>query len=128
MDTVSNMLVALVNAQQVGKPRVLVPYSHFNKDLLDVFQKQGFIAGVREEGEIKKKLMVTLHTNQKMETRLHGITRISRPGGRVYVSHQNIPYPRQGNALIYISTSKGLMDGVKARRERLGGEIVCEVW
>ncbi|MEX0649920.1 MAG: 30S ribosomal protein S8 [Candidatus Andersenbacteria bacterium] len=127
MDTVANMLTSLVNAQRADKKRVAVPYSAFNHRLLQMLQEKGFIASVRVQESPRSKLVVTLLYDDRTP-KISGVKRLSSPGRRWYAAHNEIPYSYQGFGMIVLSTSQGLVDQDRARREKIGGELVCAIW
>lgn len=128
MDTVANMLTALVNAQRVGKKRVALPYSRFQKSLLEFLQQQGLVAKVRVQESPRAKLVVTLAYDEHEEPKIAGAKRLSSPGRRYYAGSDEIPFSYQGFGTIVVSTSEGLLDDVSARKRGLGGELVCAIW
>ena len=128
MDTISNMLNSLVNAQKVGKKRVAVPYSTFKKSLLEALQQEGFVGKTRLQEGPRPKLVVALQYDDKGRPAINGIDRLSRPGRRWYASHTEIPFKYAGYGKIIISTSSGLVSDKKARQESLGGELICAIW
>ncbi len=128
MDPIANMLTTLNNAQRVGKQRAAIPYSRFTKSMLDVLQKKGIIAKVRLQASPKAKLIVTLVYDEHDTPRIRGVRRLSTPGRRLYVKQDKIPNNYRGFGIIILSTPKGLMDDNEARREKLGGELVCAIW
>lgn len=125
-DVVANMLVALRNAQRVGRERVVVPYSRFKEQLLHFLQTKGIIAAVRVQDGPRSQLIATFHSRDG-EVRLHGTRRLSKPGRRVHVRWDSIPYVARGAGFVIVSTSQGLMDGETARRKHVGGEMICEI-
>lgn len=128
MDTISNMLTTIINAQRVGKARVAVPYSRYRERLAQLLQEKGLIAKVRvQEGSLSK-LVLTLAYGDDKQPRISGVRRLSTPGQRRYVKHANIPYAFDSRGLIVLSTPGGLMDDAQARQQGLGGELVCEIW
>jgi small subunit ribosomal protein S8 len=127
MDTIGDMLTAIMNAQRVGNKRVVMPYSRFKQKLAELLQQKKMLAKVRaEEGE-KSTLVLTL-AYDKEYMGVKGVRRLSKPGQRQYVAYNRIPYSRRGMGMVVISTSQGLMDGKAARKAKLGGELICEVW
>ena len=89
------------------------------------------MADVREEEwgpEKHRTLTIVLKYNQDRDCAFHGIRRVSRPGRRVYVRHDQIPRVLSGLGVSILSTSQGLMTDKEARRRRVGGELLCEVW
>lgn len=127
MDTIADMLTGLLNAQRVGKKRVIVPYSHFKEDLAKLLQQKKMVAKVRTEAGSLPTLVITLAYDAE-RPRLHGMKRLSTPGRRWYVGQQDIPYITRGSGMIVVSTSQGLMDSKAARKAKMGGELICEIW
>lgn len=127
MDPIADMLTSLLNAQRVGKKRVAVPYSNFKKSLLEFLQAKGMIASFRLQDSPKAKLIVTLKYEDE-EPAIHGVRRYSKPGSRYYVGSTEIPYTYQGIGLMVVSTPEGLKDEKQARKEKVGGELICAIW
>jgi small subunit ribosomal protein S8 len=127
MDAVSNLLNSLINAQRVGKAHVMLPYSRLALDIGRFLQERGLVAKVREEGDTKKKIVITLAYDDE-QPRLHGVRRLSKPGQRRYVGKDTIPYSYDGVGTVIVSTSQGLLDDSQARQKGVGGEILAEVW
>ena len=127
MDTIANMLVTLINAQKVGKERVVVPYSQFKKSLLGVLQRKGVVSKIKVKDGVKPKLIVTL-AYDKERPKISRIQRVSKPGCRVYVTYKELPYRGGRPGFYVVSTSSGLMDEREAKQKKLGGELVCVVW
>lgn len=127
MDALSSLLISLNNARLVRKKRIAVPYSTLASNLARFLQEKGIIAKIREQAGPPRKLIITL-AYAGTASRLHGIKRLSRPGQRRYASHRELPYVYDGVGFIIISTSRGLVDDATARREKVGGELLCEVW
>jgi len=127
MDTLGNFLTSLINAQRVGKKRMVAPYSVLNESVANFLQTKGLVAKVRRKGEGMNELIVTL-AYEAGSPRVHGLRRLSRPGQRRYAGAGEIPYSYDGLGLIVISTSQGLKDDKTARSEGVGGELLCEIW
>lgn len=128
MDSVANMLVILLNGQRVEKERVVVPFSRFSKSFLEYLKLQSLIGDVRvQEGAIPALLVSLAYTDSK-EPKIQGARRISKPGRRVYVGKEKLPYTNQEKGMIIVSTSEGLMDEKHARGKGLGGELICAIW
>jgi len=127
MDIIGNLLTSLINAQRVGKKRMVIPYSRLSEALVTFLQQKGLVAKVRVKNEERRELVVTLAYEGK-EPRVHGVRRLSRPGQRRYAGKGAIPYSYDGVGMIVISTSQGLRDDKTARKEGMGGELLCEVW
>lgn len=128
MDPIANMLTSVMNAQRVGKKRLAVPYSSFKKDLLEFMQAKGFVGSVRVQESPVSKLVISLKYDDNEQPALRGVKRLSKPGARYYAGSEDIPYKYQGVGMVVISTSKGLVDDKQARKQRLGGELICALW
>jgi small subunit ribosomal protein S8 len=127
MDTIGNMLTSLLNAQRVGKPRVAVPYSKAAERLLALLKDRGRLADTRVQEGMPAKIVVTLKYENN-QPGLSGVRRISKPGGHRYITKEELPYPTRGEGFYVVSTSRGIMDERRARKEGLGGELMCEIW
>ncbi len=129
MDTISDMLTRIRNAQAAKKADVSLPYSKFKHSLGKVLVKEGWVRtiDVKDEG-VDKALVVTLKYDDTGSPVITGIKRISKPGQRIYVDKTKVPRVMGGIGTTIVSTSKGLMTDKIARKEKVGGEIVCQIW
>ncbi len=132
-DPIADMLTQIRNAQLSKKPEVAVPYSALKQNLAALFQKQGFLSGVEvlsaEGGEPKRKfLKLQLKYAPSGRALITGLKRVSRPGQRIYARVTEIPRWRAGLGSVILSTSKGLMTDQEAREQKVGGEIICQIW
>ena len=127
-DQVADLLTRIRNAIKVSKNEILVPTSKLKVGVVDVLAKNGYIADYKvEDGKPRGILKVTINeagTNAK----INEITKVSKPGRRGYSSADEIPTVKSGRGMVIISTSKGLMTGREAKKNRLGGEILVKVW
>lgn len=127
-DQVADLITRIRNAVSVGKNEILVPTSKLKVGVVEVLAKNGYIAGFEEvAGEPRGMLKVTINeagTNAKISE----ITKVSKPGRRVYSSADDLPVVKSGRGMLVVSTSKGLMTGREAKKNRLGGEILVKVW
>ena len=127
-DQVADLITRIRNAVMVGKNEILVPTSKLKAGVVDVLVKNGYIANCEAiDGTPRGRLKVTIHeagTNAK----INEITKVSKPGRRVYSSADDIPTIKSGRGLVIVSTSQGLMTGREAKKNRLGGEILVKVW
>lgn len=127
-DPISDMLTRIRNASMVRKHTVDVPMSKVKFALAKVLESEGFLAGVEKTDGLKHPMLrLTLKYDQGA-SKIESIKRISTPGRRVYVKAAEIPYVRSGHGFAIISTPNGLMSSVEARKRRLGGEVICEVF
>jgi small subunit ribosomal protein S8 len=126
-DPVSDMLTRIRNAALARHERTLVPASQLKKHIAEILKAEGYIADVRQE-EDPRSLTIVLKYGRDRTSAIDGIKRISRPGRRVYVRHDHIPRVLQGMGVAILSTSRGIMSDKEARRQKVGGELLCEVW
>ena len=127
-DQIADLLTRIRNAVMVGKNEILVPTSKLKVGVTEVLAKNGFVSSFEVlEGEPRGILKVVINepgTNAK----INEITKVSKPGRRVYSSAEDLPTIKSGRGMIIVSTSKGLMTGREAKKNRLGGEILVKVW
>lgn len=129
MDTIADMLTRIRNAQAVKKTEVVLPYSKFKHSLATVLVNEGWInsVAVKDEGVLKH-LLLQLKYNSDGNPMISGITRVSKPGQRIYSKTAEIPRALGGSGTTIISTSKGLMTDKLARKAKIGGEVICQIW
>lgn len=125
MDPISDMLVKIRNAQAVNKETVFVSLSSLKYAIAKILGKEGFIKGV--EKKKKAGLEISLRYENKIPA-ISGVKRVSRPGQRIYLPYSKIKRVRGGYGLAVVSTSKGLMSDKEARKQKVGGEVICEIW
>ncbi len=127
-DQIADLLTRIRNAVMVGKNEILVPTSKLKVGVVEVLIKNGYIAGYEViEGSPRGVLKVVINepgTNAK----INEIAKVSKPGRRVYVAADDLPTVKSGRGMVIVSTSKGLMTGREAKKNRLGGEILVKVW
>lgn len=128
-DPISDMLARIRNASLARHDRADMPHSHVKQHIANVLKAEGFLDDVRvSEGEGKKTLTLVLRYGRDRASAIDGVRRISAPGRRVYVRHDRIPRVRSGMGISILSTSRGVMTDRQAREQRVGGELLCEVW
>ena len=128
-DPISNLLTIIRNGVMVGKETVDIPASNMTGNILEIFKTQGYIEDCRlmktgAQGSYK----VYLKYGEKKKPAIIGLKRISKPGLRVYVNNQEIPRVLNGLGTAVISTSKGVMPDKEARKQKIGGEVLCQIW
>ena len=121
------MLVRLRNANLALLPEVEMPHSKIKESIGKILQQEGYIAACLVEGKPFKKLRLTLKYQGRKGV-IEGLRRISTPGLRRYVRATEIPRVLGGMGTAIVSTSRGVMTGVQARKQKLGGELLCFVW
>ncbi len=128
-DPIADMLTRIRNAGLARHDRTEVPRSRLKEAVAKILKSEGFIADVRpSEGEGEPKLTIVLKYGRDRQSAIDGVRRVSRPGRRVYVRHDRIPRVFSGLGISILSTSRGLMSDREARRQKVGGELICEVW
>ncbi len=128
-DPISDMLTRLRNAVTVGHERVSMPASNLKVNIAQILVDEGYIDRYEVNGNgHRKDLELVLRYGERRQPALQGIKRVSRPGHRVYRGASELPRVQGGLGVAVVSTSQGLMPDREARRRRLGGEILCEVW
>ena len=136
-DPITDMLNRIRNAQAVSHPAVSVPFSKLKYEIARMLEKEGLIEKIEKKGRKAKKVIeITLKYQEtsdkgekgKMRPAISGLKRISKPGQRIYTGTKEIKKIRGGYGIAIISTSKGLMTDKKARKQKLGGEVLCEIW
>jgi len=128
MDPISDMLTQIRNAQAVKKETVNVSFSNLKYEIAKVLEKEGFLKKVGKQGKkTRKKIEIILKYDSGTPV-ISGLRRISKPGQRIYKKRREIKRVKGGYGKTIISTSKGLMTDREARKQKLGGEVICEVW
>jgi len=129
-DTISDMLTRIRNACAVRHPTTLVPTTKMTRNIAQVLKDEGFIEGFEEVGEgIKSNLVLTLkYKGKNRQPLINALQRVSKPGLRVYSPSKEIPRVLGGIGIAVVSTSSGVMTDREARRQKIGGEILCYVW
>ena len=127
-DPIADMLTRVRNALAARHPKVDVPASKLKAEIARILKEEGYIANFKvaeEDGKRTIKIYLKYSDNQPVISR---IERVSRPGCRVYVGQKEIPRVLGGMGINILTTPRGVMTGRDAHRERVGGEILCEVW
>ena len=127
-DPISDMLTRIRNAINVRKNIVNVPYSKIKENVAAILQKNGFISEIQVTGEgIDKQLIITINSDGA-NANITEIKRLSRPGRRIYTKADDIPVIKRGRGIVVVSTSRGVMSGADAKQNKIGGELICEVY
>jgi small subunit ribosomal protein S8 len=129
-DPIADMLSRIRNAALARHERAEMPHSNLKEHIATVLKGEGFIDDVRvsEADEGHKTLVLVLRYGRDRSSAIDGVRRVSTPGRRVYVRHDRIPRVVSGMGVSILSTSRGVMTDKEARRQRVGGELLCEVW
>ncbi|MDR7483755.1 MAG: 30S ribosomal protein S8 [Armatimonadota bacterium] len=128
-DSIADMLTRLRNANAARHEYVVVPASRMKLEIARILKREGFLADVQViEKKPQSQLRLQLRYGPKRAQVLSGIRRVSRPGLRVYAKRDEVPRVRGGLGVAILSTSRGLMTDREARRQGIGGEVICYVW
>jgi small subunit ribosomal protein S8 len=128
-DPIADLLTRLRNAAREKHEKVEIPASRVKANIVRVLKEEGYIRNFRlqrEEG--RPTIKVFLKYTDEGQSVIQGIRRVSRPGLRKYSGYDGIPRPLSGAGIAILSTSKGVMTGQKARAQKIGGELLAEVW
>jgi len=129
MDRVADMLTTINNAQIVSKKQISVPYSEFNFRIAELLKKEGYILNVEKKGRVpNKKIMIDLKYKENGTPMISKVKKVSKQGQRIYKTSSEIRPVKSGYGFSIVSTSRGVMTNKEARRNKVGGEIICEVW
>lgn len=129
-DSIADMLTVIRNGSRAGKEKVDVKNSRMGQQILNIFKKEGYIKNFKVIDD-KKQGMIRVYLKYRDEDRAPLITqikRVSKPGLRVYVEKGELPKVLSGMGTAVITTSKGVMTDKDARKEKMGGEVICYIW
>lgn len=128
-DPIADMLTRIRNAVTVRHDSVLVPASRIKVSIAKILKEEGFINDYEViRGKPHRVIKIHLKYSDKKEPVLSGMERVSKSGLRVYLHRKEIPRVYGGLGIAIVSTSKGVMTGQQARRQGVGGELLCYVW
>lgn len=128
-DPIADLLTRVRNANMVYHEKVEVPASRIKRDIAEIFKAEGFVRDVEYVEDGKQGIIrMYLKYGPNREKVISNLKRISKPGLRVYAKRDEIPRVLGGLGVALISTSKGIMTDKKARKEGLGGEVICYIW
>jgi len=128
-DLIADTLTIIRNGTRAKKEKVDVKNSRLNQEVLGIFKKDGYIKNFKTISD-KKQGMIRVYLKYEEEgaPAITQIERISKPGLRIYVDKENIPKVLNGLGTAVISTSKGVLTGREARKQKIGGEVICHIW
>lgn len=128
-DPIADMLTRIRNALMIERPHVDVPHSTVKTGIADVLQREGYIWDYEIlETEPAKTLRINLKYSPTGERVIQKISRVSKPGRRVYCESRKLPEILQGMGICILSTNQGMLSSREAKTKNVGGEILCEVW
>jgi small subunit ribosomal protein S8 len=128
-DPIADMLTRIRNAALARHDRAEMPHSRLKQHVAAVLKAEGYLDDVRvSEGEDPKTLTLVMRYGRDKSSAIDGVRRVSTPGRRVYVRHDRIDRVCSGMGISILSTSRGVMTDREARKQRVGGELLCEIW
>ena len=127
-DQIADLITRIRNAILVGKNEISVPTSKLKVAVAEVLQKANYIDSLKVEESKPRGILHVVINKPTENARITEITKVSKPGRRVYAGADDIPRVKSGRGIVLISTSKGIMTGQEAKKQRLGGEILIKVY
>ncbi len=128
-DPIADLLTRIRNSKQRKYKDVYAPFSKIKREMCHILKQEGFIQDFKALGTTGlDEIKIVLKYGKKEESVITDLKRVSKPGRRVYVGSDSIPYVKRGLGIAILSTSKGLMTDKKSRAEKVGGELLCYVW
>ena len=128
-DPISDMLTRIRNANMALHPEARMPSSKTKEEIARILREEGYIDGYEvADAQVGRELVVRLRYQSDRKPVLQGLNRVSKPGRRVYAGAADVPRVRGGIGVAIVSTSSGVMTDREARRQHVGGEVLCEVW
>ncbi len=128
-DPIGDMLTRIRNASSARHEKVVIPASRLKTRIADVLKGEGYIKDwVRHDDGTQGAITILLKYSQEREPAISDIKRVSKPGLRRYVPNDSIPRVLNGLGIAILSTSKGVMADREARKQKVGGELICTVW
>ena len=127
-DPIADLLTRIRNAKMVGKTEVRVPSSKLKEVVAEQLKKNGYLADVKTEASKPRDVLVVTINQPGTNSSINEIKRVSKPGRRVYAKSDEIPKVKSGRGIVLVSTSKGVMTGSEAVKNKLGGEVLLEVY
>lgn len=128
-DPIADMLIRIKNALQARHKTVVVPASKIKLEIARILKQEGYIEDYKYIDEKPQgKIEIILKYDDQKRPVIVGVRRISKPGRRIYRGYKDLPKVLDGLGIAIVSTSKGIMTDHEARRLKVGGEVLCEIW
>lgn len=128
-DPIADMLTRIRNALLIERPFVDIPYSRVKQGIADVLQREGYIWDYEvQETEPARTLRINLKYSPTGERVIQRLTRVSKPGRRIYAESRKLSDVLEGMGICILSTNQGMLSSREAKARNVGGEILCEVW
>lgn len=128
-DPIADMLIRIKNALMARHKSVIVPASKIKLEIARILKEEGYIEDfkyIKEESQAK--IEITLKYDENKRPVIAGLKRVSKPGRRIYRGYKDLPKVLDGFGIAIISTSQGIMTDHEARKRKIGGEVLCEIW
>lgn len=127
-DPIADLIIRIKNALLARKKEVVVPFSKIKHNIAQILEQEGYVhsVAVREASPVSE-LVISLKYVGKLPA-VNGVKRLSTPGRRLYASVNSIPRALNGYGITIVSTSKGVMTDTTARKQNIGGELLCQIW
>jgi small subunit ribosomal protein S8 len=128
-DPIADFLNRIVNAQRVRMDKVDIPASKIKLNIARILKDEGYIKHYKFIHDNRQGILrIQLKYDSQRQAAIAGVKRVSKPGRRVYVGYEEIPKILNGLGIAILSTSKGILTDKQARKEKVGGELICAVW
>jgi small subunit ribosomal protein S8 len=127
-DPIADLLTRIRNAVMVGKNEITVPSSKLKVTVAKQLKKAGYLTDVKVEAAKPRDILTVTINNPGETSNINEIKRLSKPGRRVYVGADDIPKVKSGRGIVLVSTSRGVVTGSEARKQRLGGELLLSIY
>ncbi|MCR4723388.1 MAG: 30S ribosomal protein S8 [Eubacteriales bacterium] len=128
-DPIADMLTRIRNANKAKHPTVMIPASTMKKSIAQILLEEGYISDYKVTEDNKQGMIeVTMKYDEDNNRVISGLKRVSKPGLRVYAGKDDVPKVMNGLGVVIMSTSKGIMTDRNARKNHIGGEVICYVW
>ena len=128
-DPIADMLTRIRNANLAGHDKIVIPSSKIKESIADILKEEGYISGFEKIEDNKQGMLkISMKYGEDRAKVINGIKKISKPGLKVYAKADQIPRVLGGLGIAVISTSKGVISDVQAKKEHIGNEVICYVW
>ncbi len=128
-DPISDMLARIRNALMARKKTVTIPASKIKLEIVRILKEEGYIEDYQYIDEKPQgKIEIVLKYDENKRPVIAGLRRVSKPGRRIYMGYKDLPKVLDGLGIAIVSTSQGIMTDYEARKRKIGGEVICEIW
>jgi len=127
-DPIGDMLAQIKNGSLAGKGEIVLPYSRLKMEVAEILKSEGYVSGVQKLGSEPKCTLKIALRYENGSSVIGDVKRKSKPGMRVYIGKDKIPTVLGGMGISILSTPQGVMTGKDAKKQGVGGELLCEVW